>query len=787
MFHPFVCLFVHRHTTQSKTVPKIAVIHLLETFDPYEEEVSWRDTPFTLAHVACAGDVGAMVAHIQQAQQAPATPEAVAAIALVGVSRWLSLGQERVVHQDAARLFGEIESADALATEPSAADESAKPKTPPVIPLVDGSGILPLLERWGVRLVQELDTTIWAQKRVLMVPGLNHVGLADGLEQHTAEIHYADPFIYFSLPTAPGVGSAETLQPAARRTLPQLREMAYQELFPLAEEPLKPQPKGGRLFAWADVLAGDVNLILRHAPMDLSGKTIVVPALSATAVDALRTRKAAGVVTLLPPLTDELDGLAGHDTAVIEALLVTQHGQTENPTPLPLDETTYLNLLADVRWQPGYLELTPQPQNDLNFAFLLVPESSTELKQIFDWTSFLPDPLVEKFAAYLLPHHLSHMSNLGSPATKQMVSGLLFTLGVTPQELMRREPAFLTKRLVQAATLAERLGARLLGLDALPDMIFPAVDTAVAQINLPLSTGRTLGLVTTLNTAVAVQNEMTPRAQQHILVLSATSPLGECAAAWLAQTGLPLSLLGQEPDRLIMLKQKLEAVGARSPLNLITTAEPTLGQASLLVMPEPQPKLNWRACAPGAVVCDLVRPFAHPPEMWHSRPDMLVMQTTAVRLPGTPTLGYDFELFDGAIPPELAELILLSLVEENKGYKVQAVPELEEMHHAANLFALHQFQLAAGRSYQHNLTPEVIAEHRTLAQTLRDNPAKLAAWQGKTAQSPDEENDLQLPPSPTASTPPASKRKRILAATGLGALSAALIAAVAWWWKRRET
>ncbi len=764
-------------------VPKITVIHLLETFDPYEETVALRNIDFTLAHVACAGDVGAMVAHIQQVQAGTEQNdihgrEPISAIALVGVSRWLRLGHEQVEHHEASRLF-----TNRVNLQATTDDVPALP-----IPIVDGSGILPLLERWAVGLVQEADPTLWAHKRVLMVPGLNHVGLAEALEQHTADIHYADPFIYFSLPTAPGVGSAETLQPAARRTLPQLREMAYQELFPLVADPLKPQPRGGRLFAWADILAGDINLILRHAPADLRDKTIVVPSLTATALDALRAREAARVVTLLPPLTDELDGLAGHDTAVVEAILVCLHHQEEaDESHTPLDETIYLNRLADVRWQPGIMDLHLRPEANLDFAFLLVPESGAELKQIFDWTRFLPDPLVEKFAAYLLPHHLSHMTNLGSPATQQLVNGLLFTLGVTPQELMRRDPAFLAKRLVQAATLAEQLGARLLGLDGLPDAIFPAVSTAVSQINLPVSTGRTLGLVTTLNTAVAVQNEMTSRDKQHLLILAATSPLGQRAAAWLAQTGLPLTLFAPEPDRLLMLKQSLEAAGVRSPLNLVTTVEPGLSQASLVVLPEPHPKLNWRACAPGAVICDLVRPFAHPPEMWRIRPDLLVMQTTAVRLPGTPALGYDFELFDGAIPPELAELILLSLENEPKGYSLNAVPELAEMRHAADLFTRHQFQLAAGRSYQHNLTPEVIAEHRTLAQSLRDNPAKLAAWQGKGADSSERENDLQLPAPLTADTAPQSKQKRLLAATGIGAVFAGVLAVVAWWWKRRDT
>ncbi|MCA9982079.1 MAG: hypothetical protein KDD89_14645, partial [Anaerolineales bacterium] len=423
-------------------------------------------------------------------------------------------------------------------------------------------------------------------------------------------------------------------------------------------------------------------------------------------------------------------------------------------------------------------------------AFVLVPESSTELKQIFDWTSFLPDPMVERFAAYLLPHHLSHMTNLSSPATNHKVNGLLFTLGVTPSELERRDPAFLQKRLVQAAALAERLGARLLGLDGLPDVIFPAVGTAAQHIALPLTTGRTLALVTTLNTAVALQNQLTPhKHQQRLLITAATSPLGQRAAAWLTQTNLPITLLANEPDRLIMLKQALEADGADGQLiNISTTAESALRQASLVVVPEPQAALNWRKCAPGAVIYDLTRPFAHPPETWAARPDVVVIQATAVRPPGTPSLGYDFELFDGAIPSELAEVILLALENQTSGLSLAPVPALDEMRLMARLFEQHGFQLAAGRSYQDNITPEVIAERLALAQTLRHDPDKLAVWQGLTPDSPEQQNELQLgdvPPNLQANNKP--NRKRMLTATGLGAAIAAVAAGVAWWWKKRDT
>jgi hypothetical protein len=278
-----------------------------------------------------------------------------------------------------------------------------------------------------------------------------------------------------------------------------------------------------------------------------------------------------------------------------------------------------------------------------------------------------------------------------------------------------------------------------------------------------------------LDTAVSLQN---PALTPNILITSATSPLGQRASAWLAQTGIPLTLFATEPDRLIMLKQELEAGGAKSRISLATTPEPALRHASLIVLPEPQPLLDWQRCAPGAVVVDLVRPFAHPPQTWQSRLDMLVLQTTAVRLPGQPVLGYDFAEFGGDIPPELAELILLSLEGQPPSLGLEAVPSFANMRLVADLFARHQFQLAAGRSYHENITPAKLAERAELAQQRTLFSA---------SHSPEAENALQLKiDSAPASSRLTPTRKRWLTITGLGTAVAALIAGIFWWQRRNN-
>src|SRR3990172_4418479 len=66
-------------------------------------------------------------------------------------------------------------------------------------PVVDGGGIRDGLERWGIILADRAQPGIFAEKRILMVPGLNHTGLSQALRRHGSSLRYADPLVYFAL------------------------------------------------------------------------------------------------------------------------------------------------------------------------------------------------------------------------------------------------------------------------------------------------------------------------------------------------------------------------------------------------------------------------------------------------------------------------------------------------------------------------------------------------------------------------------------------------------------
>ncbi|MEW5986735.1 MAG: serine carboxypeptidase [Chloroflexota bacterium] len=725
------------------TALTVATLHFRDV-EPRTEEVSLLGQTIQVQHLGCNGDLDVMAGRIAELDGR------VAAIALQGVSRHLRLGKEKVEHSEAAKVFG-------LA------------KTTPV---VDGSGVRAAMERWAVRLANEAQPGILSRKRVLMTPGLNHQGLAQALGEYTEELRYGDPFIYFALPGTPGVGNPETLDTFATPTLAQLSELHYKRLFPEAGAPGR--PRSPKPFEWADVLAGDVGAIRRYAPTKLKRKIIVTEAASEEDAADLTGRGALAIVTTMPPLGHELSHLSA---ATFEACLVALR-----PDPsVPLTENTYLNLMADLQWKPGIRFLQPDEASVNRFAFVIHPLKINFVHKhpAFRWTKFLPDRLVERFAAGIPPIYISRITGIYSPTTGQKVEGYLFALGGTPREMMRRDPAFIYRRLIKAARMGERLGARIMGLGAFTSVVGDAGITVAQKADIAITSGNSLTVAATLEAAkqavVQMGNSLERSHEGHVMVIGATGSIGAVCSRLLAQAGPRLTLVAPRPEKLIQLKRTIEAETPGAEVTISTTADDYIHDADLIITTTTA--LNTRIlditrCKPGAVICDIARPPDITPEEAALRPDVLVIESGEILLPGQPNFGYDIGLPPGVAYACLAETALLAMEGRFEDYTLGRNIEIERVKEIYRLFKKHQLKLSGLRSHDHFLREEDIARKRELADDLRRNPEKLALLQqARRSQG-----------APAAAPLPTARRRvdaRLL--TGVGSALAAGAAAAAGW------
>ncbi len=591
--------------------------------------------------------------------------------------------------------------------------------------VVDGRGVRAGLERWSVVLANRAEPGIFSQKRVLMVPGVNHVGLANALGRLTPNVDYYDPEVFFRLPDVPGIGAHQTLGTADAPTLEALMDAPLDKVSPEAAGRTR-QPT--RHFRWADIIAGDPATIRHFAPSNLRKKTVVVPYATKEDVVDFRDRGASILVTLLPSLEEGL-ALARRSAAVIEAVLVALR---DDPTA-PLTEDSYLNLMAEISWRPYISYLQAEEEGINRFAFVIHPLDIRFVHKHpdFRWTKRLPDRVVEEVAAYLKPMYVGRIEGGRSPTTGQRIEGHLFALGATPRQMMRHSPRFTYDRLNDAAKMAERRGCRLMGLGAFTSVVGDAGETVAHEASIAITSGNSLTVAATLEAAkqAVVNMGATQLKEGRAMIIGATGSIGAVCSRLLAQAIYDVVLVSIEPEKLIDLKRTIEKETPGTKVTIALRPGELASQCDLVVTATSafgQRILDIGTCKPGAVICDVARPPDIGSKEAALRPDVCVIESGEVLIPGDIDIGYDIGLPKGTAYACLAETALLAMEGRFESFTLGRNIDVDRVKEIYRLFKKHDFRIAGLRSFGKVLSDEDFAEKRGLAAELAADPERLA-------------------------------------------------------------
>ncbi|MCB9008272.1 MAG: serine carboxypeptidase [Ardenticatenaceae bacterium] len=681
---------------------QIAVLHL--NHQETTETVTFMGQSLQIRHLSCDNDLEKAKAFIAELDGD------VDAIALHGMPAELKLGPAKRDHAQGAALTAVAQQT----------------------PVVDGRIVRPGLERWGMILADRAQPGIFSRKRVLMVPGLNHNGMARAFERHGGSIRYADPFIYFNLPKVPGIGLRQTRNQAAPFTLDRLKEVSFAELYPMGNGR---SPESNQApFDWADVIAGDIGTIRQFAPKTLKRKTIVVESASQADLDDLQARGVDIVVTLMPAL-DEDAGLGQWSAAAVEAALTALRPDTD----APLNEDTYLDMMANLEWTPAIRTLQPENVDINRFAFVIHPLNVGFIHnhRAFRWTKYLPDSIVEAVAAYIPPLTISRITGGQSPTTGQRIEGHLFSLGATPRQMMRHGERFTYDRLRLAAQMAERKGARIMGLGAFTSVVGDAGITVAHEADIAITSGNSLTVAATLEAAkqAVINMGATDLTKGKVMIIGATGSIGSVCSRLLAQAIYDVVLVSIEPERLIDLKRTIQEETPGAQVAIATRPDELIGECDLIVTATSafgQRIVDITKCKPGAVICDVARPPDISPAEAALRPDVLVIESGEVLIPGDIDFGYNIGLPPKTAYACLAETALLAMDGRFEDYTLGRNISVERVKEIYRLFKKHQFQIADLRSFDIVVTEEQFAEKRQLAAELLANPVRFAQIQVET-------------------------------------------------------
>ncbi len=636
-------------------------------------------------------------------------------------------------------------------------------------PVVDGVHLKNTLERWAISQAAQEQKGIFGHKRVFVVSGIDRYGMAHVLSSHTDRIFFGDPIFHLNLPFA--LWSFKQLEWYANLVLPTLCRLPYSRLWPVGLEQEDRTPRGAKYFEQADIIAGDFAYIHHYAPDNLRGKTVITNTLSADDVQVLRERGVQSLITITPPLCDEHPCVG---TNVIEAIFVSF---MERPLA-EITEDDHLNMVARSGLEPC-ITILNEPRDVARFAFVIHPLSVDHIfnHPLLKYLRVLPKRPIERLMANLRPLYLSRITGIRSPATGQEVEGYLISLAATPRELMRRKPGFTYRRLIVASRMAQQMGAEIMGLGAFTKVVGDAGMTVAYKSDIAITSGNSLTVVATLEAAkqAVIQMGASDLTTGRAVVIGATGSIGAVCSRLIAQAIGDVVLVAPRPEKLIALKQTIEAETPGARVVIATNAGPHLAEADLVITTTTaigQKVIDVLKLKPGCVVCDVARPPDVREEDARLRPDVLVIESGEVLLPGEPNFGFDIGLPPGVAYACLAETAVLAMEGRFESFTLGRNIEMEKTKEMYRLFKKHGLQLEGLRSFGRYVTEEEVARKRELADDLRQHPEKLEALiaQATTAQQAEAEQK------------PGARRAILWLAAGVGAVTVT----AAWMISRRK-
>lgn len=281
-------------------------------------DLEMQGTPYRVERIGTDGDMHKMIRMIAEMDGK------VDAFGLGGMDLYVYAGQKRYTLRDAKRVA------------------RAAKKTP----IVDGSGLKNTLERKVIEYLLEKTDILAGKPHVLMMSGADRFGMAQALDAAGCRLTCGDLVFTIGIPVP--LRSLRTLERVARVLAPIVCQLPMSMIYPTGKKQEENKPKAPKLFAEANIIAGDFHFIRRYMPENMRDKIIITNTTTPDDVAHLTER---GVKTLITT-TPELNGRS-FGTNVMEALLVALSGKGRE-----LSAAEYGELLQDVNFTPRITQLT---------------------------------------------------------------------------------------------------------------------------------------------------------------------------------------------------------------------------------------------------------------------------------------------------------------------------------------------------------------------------------------------------------------------------------------------
>jgi len=346
---------------------------------------------------------------------------------------------------------------------------------------------------------------------------------------------------------------------------------------------------------------------------------------------------------------------------------------------------------------------------DNKFAFILHPVSLEDIYRKFKFLKKIPRPLVQSLIKRLPPMKVSEITGVRS--TYAETSGYFVLCGLTSQQMVTLPEDYTLNKIIKTGKLAEKLGARVVGLGAMTSVVGDAGITVARNLDIPVTTGNTFTIATALEgTQKAAEKMGIDLDRAECAVIGATGSIGSTCAEIMAQKGARfLTLIARDKDKLDRLANRIYKNTGVS-VKVTSRLKESLPRADMIVAVSGSEETLIEAgdLKRGAVVCDVARPRDVSIKVARERDDVLVIEGGVVEVPGEVNFNFNFGFPPKTVYACMAETMMLALERKWESFTLGREIRIDKVNQIVKLAQKHGFKLAGFRSFERAVTDEEI-------------------------------------------------------------------------------
>jgi len=364
------------------------------------------------------------------------------------------------------------------------------------------------------------------------------------------------------------------------------------------------------------------------------------------------------------------------------------------------------------------------------FAFIIHPLEKEDFYRKLKFMRRWPEAFVDA-ARFLPPFKVSDITGVQGP--EAACEGLFVGCPLTATQILSLPEDYVLKKIIKAGKVAEKNGAKIVGLGAMTSVVGDAGLTIAKNLDIAVTTGNSYTVGTALEgTREGARLMGHDLNKAEVLVVGATGAIGSVCAKILARDVRFLTLLARNTNRLENLAASITAETGLVPA-ITQNVQEAVQRADIIVAVSgaAESLIQAEDLKPGAVVCDVARPRDVSKSVAVQRPDVLVIEGGVVAVPGDVNFNFNF-----GFPPKtsyacMAETMILAMEGRFESFSLGRDMSVSQIDEICALAKKHGFGLGGMRSFERAVSPEHIESVRKAAEKARSQGIKPLSAVGK--------------------------------------------------------